>query len=848
MSSLDLTLCDLEPIAHLERIQSFGFLLALSIDWTVARASANLESFLGAAAPTVIGRKLGALIEPQALDAIHGRVSSLNSTKGVERIYGLTLVSGRSTFDVALHFSESLLMLEAEPSGDQIGRDAGSIVRRIMSRLSTQSTLEEFHRDAARQIRDMTDFERVMIYRFAQGGDGEVIAESLADGMESFLGLHYPASDIPAQARALYLKNPFRIIADVGARTVGVLPDSGVVQPLNLSLAMTRAVSPVHIEYLRNMGVQASLSISIIVDGALWGLIACHSTAARLPSFVLRTAAELFGQLYSLTLESRLRLTAYRADRETREAIDRLVVTVAANAALLSDAVWLQEAMRGLIECDGIATLVEGRLSAGGSVPPRPDIQALVQGLDSGPTRRIFATDCLTHLRPDAAIHAGSAAGLLAIPISRTPRDYILLFRREFIQDVRWAGNPGEPALKSETPLKLSPRKSFEVFSESVRGRSRPFTELEIRTADIIRTAIIEVVLQFTEDADEERKRAADRQELLIAELNHRVRNILALVLALIGQTDSSGFQDVAAYVTSLKGRIQAMSGAHDQITRHNWGPSGLAALIEAEFIGIVHADSHRFTLVGPDVSLHPIALSTFSLVVHELVTNSAKYGALSAQGHVTVTLDRQPGVGLYVRWCESGGPVVQPPTRRGFGSVIIERFVPFDLDGRADVRYLPAGLEVDLFVPESFIAKADTSAPAATHPFAPIGVIPAADSLPLQGLSVLLLEDNMLIAMEGENILRDLGAAAVFTAPSIARAESILRTERLDFAVLDIHIGGETSLRFAASLDQAGIPFVFASGYGDDAKLGEPYRPNRTVKKPYTVDSLQAMIRLTLG
>jgi CheY-like chemotaxis protein len=300
--------------------------------------------------------------------------------------------------------------------------------------------------------------------------------------------------------------------------------------------------------------------------------------------------------------------------------------------------------------------------------------------------------------------------------------------------------------------------------------------------------------------------------------------------------------------VLSLKGRIQAISGAHDQITRHNWAPSGLAALIGAEISGIVHGDKDRFTLVGPDVLLHPIALSTFSLVVHELVTNSAKYGALSAQGHVAVTLDRKPGLGLYFRWRETGGPVVQAPTRRGFGSVIIERFVPFDLGGTADVRYLPAGVEVDLFVPESFIAKADAAVPALTRPSAPIGVIPAADLPPLKGLSVLLLEDNMIIAMEGEHLLRDLGAAVVFTASSIARAETILRKEHLDFALLDIHIGRDTSLTFAGAMVQAGIPFMFATGYGEDAKLGDPYRSTPTVTKPYTLDSLQAMIRSTLG
>ncbi len=846
MSSLDLTDCDREPIVHLERVQSFGLLLALSVDWTVARASANLEAYLGIAALIAIGSKLGTLILPGALHDIHGRVSSLHSTKGVERLYGLMLSAERPPFDVALHFSGSLLILEAEPTRDDDNRvDAVAIVRRIMSRLSTQSTLEEFHRDAARQIRAMTGFGRVMIYQFARGGEGEVIAESLDDGMESFCGLHYPASDIPVQARELYLRNPFRIIADPAASTVSLLPDSGVVQPVDLSLAMTRAVSPVHIEYLRNMGVAASLSISIIVDGALWGLIACHSSVARLPSFMLRTAAELFGQLYSLTLESRLRQSQYLADRMSREIIDRMVMAIAGNGALLSNTTWLHEPIRELIECDGVATLVQGRLSVNGSAPPRADIEAIARGLDAGPARRIFTTDHLASLRPEAASHAGSAAGVLAIPISRTPRDYILLFRREFIQDVRWAGDPHKPVSEPGTNTRLTPRKSFEVFSESVRGRSRPFTEFETRTAEIVRTALVEVALQITSNAEQQRTKAAERQELLMAELNHRVRNILALVLGLVSQTAGAEFDDVAAYVMSLKGRIQAIARAQDQITRQNWGPSGLAALLEAEVAGHVHGSKDRLTLIGPEVFLDPLALSTLSLVVHELATNSAKYGALSAQGRITVTLDRQPGSGLFLRWRELGGPTVQPPKRRGFGSVIIERFVPSDLNGTADVRYLPAGLEVDLFVPASHIAAGEGSAPALANPSAAIpGGSPDVEPLPLTGMSVLILEDNLIIAMEAENILRDLGAAVVHTASSIAKAEAILATHHLDFALLDINIGRQTSLEFADSMSRAGIAFVFASGYGDEANLGGLHLSTITVTKPYTAETLAAALR----
>ena len=192
----------------------------------------------------------------------------------------------------------------------------------MMVRLQSQVMMPAFLRDAARQVRAITGFDRAMIYRFHEDGVGEVVAEAARSPANPFLGLHYPASDIPVQARALYLRSPFRVIADVHAQTSAILPQTVSTAPLDLSLAVTRAVSPVHLEYLRNRGVGASLSISIIVEGRLWGLIACHHDTARLPSFVMRTAAELFGAMFSLTLESRPGGRRRRCGATTRRSHD----------------------------------------------------------------------------------------------------------------------------------------------------------------------------------------------------------------------------------------------------------------------------------------------------------------------------------------------------------------------------------------------------------------------------------------------------------------------------------------------------------------------------------------------
>ncbi|HWG69433.1 MAG TPA: HWE histidine kinase domain-containing protein [Steroidobacteraceae bacterium] len=845
----DLTLCDREPITRLERIQSFGFLLAMSKDWTVVRASANLGMLLGIEAVAAIGAKLVDLVDRHALHNIRNRMAFLVAAQGIERLYGMPLVPGKR-FDIAVHYANSMIVLEGEPTSLDEGMEVASLVRAMVVRLGTQQTLEAFHRDAARQVRLLTGFDRVMIYRFDQGGAGEVIAESLTSGMEAYLGLHYPASDIPAQARALYLRNPFRIIADVDAPTVVLLPVEAGVEPLDQSLAFTRAVSPVHIEYLRNMGVAASLSISIIVDGALWGLVACHHRTPRLKSFVIRTATELFGQMYSMKLERRLRRFDTAVERKAQELVDRIGESIAPDEMLLSDADWWRAAIGDLIECDGVAVAFRGLLSMSGDTPPRSDIEALVQRLNSMSSQRVFTADHLAALYPEAALHVDRAAGVLSIPISHSPQDYILLFRRERLQAITWAGNPEKPTSKTDDGLRLSPRKSFEAFRTISRGRALPFTEQNRRTASALRSALIDVILGFSRHGDEEFIKTAQRQELLIAELNHRARNIFGLIRGLINQGGTEN-ASVAAYVQSLNGRIQSLARAHDQITRVNWGPGRLCVLFDQELRAYIPQQQERFILRGPEALLHPQAFSTLSLVVHELVTNSVKYGSLSGQGSVVVTLELKAGDGLYIQWRETGGPAVQTPRRRGFGSVIVERVIPFDLKGTAQIRYEPGGVEADFFVPEEHIAAESATPPELDRGSSSVRTVVSADpeqQRPLEGRAVLLVEDNLILALDAEDLLHRLGANAVFLASTIHDAALILRNERIDFALLDVHVGKDTSLEFALSVRDSKIAYVFATGHGENVSLGPQHASACVVSKPYGRLEMISVIDKALG
>lgn len=843
----DLTACDREPITRLDRIQSFGFLLALANDWTIARASANCGEMLGTDATALIGKPLDSIISRQALHEIRNRMTILQATSG-ERLYNVHLLSAKRRFDLSLHYSGDLLILEGEPSSPQDQLEAASMVRAMIERLRRAKTLPEFHRDAARQVRAITRFARVMVYRFSEAGDGEVIAESTQSNVESYLGLHYPASDIPVQARALYLRNAFRIIADVNAPTVPILPARGSDGALDMTLAVTRAVSPVHVEYLVNMGVGASLSISIIVDNKLWGLIACHHPEARRPSFVMRTAAELFGQMYSMMLESRLRGDAAEGERTAREMCDRFISSLAADERMLGNAEFLRDILDGMIECDGLAVYQHGMVTLNGVTPPEIDVVAIAGYLNSESPSCVFDTDQLGTILPGPARGQTTAAGMLAIPVSRIPRDYVMLFRRELLEEVRWGGDPAK-AVVADNGHRVSPRKSFKAFASLVRGKSRPFAGRDRRIGEAVRVAIIEVILRYSEAASGDRRRANERSELLIAELNHRVRNILTLIRGLISRTAKNS-ASVSVYVDALGGRVQALARAHDYVTRHSWGPASIVALFEDE-INAHRSNGHEvFHLEGPRVMLRPIAMSTMALVIHELATNSAKHGALSTQGSVHVALEARPDGGLDIRWRERGGPPVMPPEHRGFGSAIVERTVPFDLQGTADVRYVLSGLEADFFLPAEHVIIGAPTEMAAT----PMGEAEAVahgavehGAAPLAGKSVLLLEDNLIIALETEDMLLTLGAREVIVASTIPEAVAAAAAVP-DFAVLDINVAGRVSFGFATQLRDCGVPYLFASGYGDQVPLDSKQAGVTVLQKPFELEHLREALLLQMS
>jgi light-regulated signal transduction histidine kinase (bacteriophytochrome) len=515
--AVDLTSCDREPIHLLGAIQSFGFLLAVNADWTVVRASENTYSHIGLNPGQLIGHPAARCIHGDVLHDIRGRLQLATAPGVVERLFGQQLVSGGKAFDVAVHQSGRETILEFEPAEEQ-QVSALATLRTVFNRLERHSTQADLCRDAARQVRALTGFDRVMIYRFADDGSGEVIAESAKGGLPSYLGLRYPGSDIPAQARALYERNILRIIVDVDATPAAVVP---VFSPegtrLDLSMSVLRSVSPIHLEYLRNMGVRSSMSISILRGGRLCGLIACHHGTPNRVGFQRRSVVELFGQMFSHLLEVRLREEERLQDDRTREIHDRIASAFAAPGASLKNVPEALAGMTGYIAADGIGAYQAGEVTLTGATPTTAEFLQLVRLLNKTSGGRVYATDCLKDVFPPAANFAMRAAGLLAVPISRSPRDYLVFFRREAVRTVTWAGDPNKPVSRGVHGIRLTPRKSFEAWQEIVRDRSQPWSPGDLRAADALRVTLVELLLRVTDAAHAEITQATRRNELLLA-------------------------------------------------------------------------------------------------------------------------------------------------------------------------------------------------------------------------------------------------------------------------------------------------------------------------------------------
>ena len=834
---VDQSECAKEPVHIPGAIQPFGVLVAFALPtWEVAHVSANAPDLFGAeGCEAMIGRPMESVLPPTIIHDLRNTFQAAMISGFAERLPSQPVGTDGALHDVMIHPSGQIAVAEFIPvaGADTLRTEAATLVKTIIERLRRTTSFQSFLVSAARQIRAVTGYDRVMIYKFLEDDSGEVVAEALRAGMPPFLGLHYPASDIPPQSRALFLRQWLRMIPEVDAAPLAIVPTiTAKGTPLDLSLSTLRASSPIHLQYLRNMGSAATLTVSIIDGERLWGMIACHHDTPRRISSSMAAAVELFAQVFSGLIEAKMQKDELAYYGQAREVLDALVASMEPEETIFQSLRGFTEPLKAIIACDGIGVWSDGRFEGEGVVPPADAVDEMIRFLDGKRVDRCFSTDQLSKLLPDALRYVDKVSGIVAVPFSRAPRDYVLLFRREVVRTVSWGGNPNKVVLNDGGGV--GPRESFAAWKEQVEGRSLPWGRGELQMAETLRIALLDVILRRANLIDRERRVAQEDQLLLVAELNHRVKNVLAVIRSLVRQSQQVA-TSIEGFTADLQSRIHALAKAHDLLTQAHWKQAPLRGLVDVEAEAWTEPGDPRLLIEGPPVMVEARAYQTLALVLHELMTNAAKYGALSVRdGRLTIAWSLEKTGDLVLTWTERGGPDVRSPTRRGFGTIVIEQSVPFELQGEASIAYPVEGVAARFKIPYDFVKKAEADPVRAA-----VAPLRRAD---LSGKCLLLVEDSMMIALDAQAMLQNCGAEVELVATT-GDARRAIELNSFDAAILDVNLYTETSYRIAEDLQNRAIPFVFATGYGEQVVVPDRFKDVHVISKPYAEDALRAAL-----
>ena len=590
MHGVDLSSCDREPIHLIGAVQPHGALVAASADTLAIRyASANAAEFLGYAPERLLTMSLADLLAPQDLAELHRReLRPLRPELLKPLRLSLTPPNGAARpLECLPHSNDGRIVLEFLRPDDHPAEiwQEDELRQRIIAELVRPDTLGELARVSAEIVRQVNGFDRVMIYRFAADGHGEVIAES-TDRPDRFLGLHYPASDIPDPARRHFVLNVVRMIADIEAAPVPILA-IGDDASLDLTFSKLRAVAPVHVEYLSNMGVRASMSISLVANDQLWGLIACHHYGPRqLSSGRLRFSELLGGTISALLqgIENRMQL---RHSIEAEKLAFDMEKAGRTGAPLASVIAQWSAAVMALLNAQGLVLRQSGTVTEFGTVPsPRLRYAPLRAGMVEG----VAASDHLSAVMPMDEAQWHAAAGAAYLELSEDAEDYLVLVREHYEHTIRWAGKPDKVEVRTEGgTTRLSPRGSFQLWREERIGRSRPFDVTDREALRILRRALfalnsiererIAVRRRQEAEAEEERLRlalldAARRTSMgeLASALAHELNQPLAAVTNYINacrqELRNQGFTLPETFDALMRDAVGEASRAADLVRR----------------------------------------------------------------------------------------------------------------------------------------------------------------------------------------------------------------------------------------------------------------------------------------
>jgi diguanylate cyclase (GGDEF)-like protein len=487
--------CALEPIHIIGHIQPHGLLFALSEpDLIIRQVSVNVSTLLEIAPEKLLGCSIESVLGAQQFETFRSQVSGSEPLS--EKLLRIP-VKGRA---VEMHCSAhrhgdalivELDLLHGAHSLEPLELDTH--IRIPLGQMEQAGDILELFRLAAEQIRRLSGFDRVMVYRFDEGWNGEVIAEAVGAALPVlYLGSRFPESDIPTQARQLFVMNPSRSIADVAAKPVPIIPEIGPLTgtPLDLTRSRLRSAAPIHLQYLRNMSVQSSMTLSIVVNHRLWGLMACHSARPHRLDQPTRSVCELMVQIFASQVTLRIDNVALQSRLTSRRTLEKYMAAVEASESVTQTGYFQSAQLLDLLGADGVVSRVDGFLSCQGVTVPEDLLLPVIARLKSVSIRGIASSNMLGALDPNAASYTSAASGALYIGLTEESVDYLLLLRREVVETLVWAGNPDKAASLDESGG-LRPRASFTAWKETVRGRSLPWNDLELENASLVREQLL---------------------------------------------------------------------------------------------------------------------------------------------------------------------------------------------------------------------------------------------------------------------------------------------------------------------------------------------------------------------
>jgi two-component system, chemotaxis family, sensor kinase Cph1 len=506
-SEVDLTNCDREPIHIPGTVQPHGLLMVLSSDFLIKQVSLNASEILDIEAKAILDKPLVDLIGMDSIAAIQACLEcEFEPTNPLEIIVTITDASPRR-FNGIVHLANSgEVVLELEPAGSPTS-DHNFLqfycnVKDILTKIQRTKNLTELSALVVEEVKRLTGFDRVMVYRFNENGDGWIVAEAKQPEMESFLGLQYPHTDIPKQARYLYSLHWLRFLVDVNAQPVGLVasnsqdPDQ-LITPLDMSHCVLRSISPIHIEYLKNMGVGASMSVSLMQQKRLWGLIACHHNSAKYIPYEIRTVCEFLGQLMSSELAAKEANENLDYKLQLKTIQSKFVESLIGAMDFLTALQAMPDELLQLTGAEGAAICDDVNITLIGKTPNESQIFDLLEWIPARIENDLFVTDGLSLEYSAAEAYKDDASGLLAMTISKIKNRHVLWFRPEILQKVTWAGDPNKPKhIEADGTVTLTPRQSFAAWEESVRFKSTPWLPCEIDGAIELRQVIVDIVLR----------------------------------------------------------------------------------------------------------------------------------------------------------------------------------------------------------------------------------------------------------------------------------------------------------------------------------------------------------------